>query len=152
MSSSAKFKTMGGAIDKSIDSPALRKFLETVTHNLNVLDDRVAQLETPVNAAWIDAVLQGGWVQFGTPYAAPGFHKENNHVHLHGVIKNGTTTAGTVLFSIPDGFRPEETLLFDAVSNNSQSRIDIQPNGEVVLQQGNAAYLSFDGIMFDAYR
>jgi len=43
-------------------------------------------------------------------------------------------------------------MLFDAVSNSAQSRVDIQPNGDVVLQVGHASYISFDGIIFDAYR
>jgi hypothetical protein len=152
MSIAAKFRTLGGTIDKSIESPALRKLLETVRHDLNILNDRVTLLEIPENSVWKDVVLQNGWVQYGTPYSNPGFHKEGNHVHLRGVIKSGTTTAGTVLFTLPSDHRPDDSLLFDVVSNNAQARIDIQPDGDLVIQQGNAAYLSLDGIWFDSYR
>ena len=57
------------------------------------------------------ASLQNGWVAFLTSHATFKFIKSaDGLVHCYGVIKNGTTTNGTLITTLPQRFRPSEII------------------------------------------
>jgi len=150
--SNATLKTMGRAI-RSIEDPRLRTLFEVITQNIITQDDRIAALESPDAPSWLDMKLQNGWVQYDGGYFDPKYYKDpHNVVHLRGMIKSGTAAAGTVLFTLPEGYRPQHKLLIDGISNDALSRIDIHPVGDVTVEVGNTAWISLDGISFDAYQ
>lgn len=103
--------------------------------------------------AWSNIPLQNGWVTYGGIYATPQYTKTSDGVvHLKGLVRLGTVTSGTVIGSLPAGFRPMErqlTTAANAASYADHSRFDILPNGQLVIQgvDGNGWY-SFDGISF----
>ncbi len=90
---------------------------------------------------WVPLTLQNAWVRFSTTsWNEPGYYKDPyGFVHLHGLIKNGTTTTGVVLTNLPVGFRPWENELRVSASRTSGTspttaplRLDIQSDGNVV--------------------
>lgn len=105
--------------------------------------------------AWTNATLLNSWVAFGTPFDdLAGFYKDPlGRVHLRGVIKSGAIVNGTVLFTLPAGYRPTGQKVF-GVSHHAgtSARLDVTTTGNVQLGQaasGNA-YLSLDGVSFRA--
>lgn len=101
--------------------------------------------------AKIAPTLQNGWVNFNEAYyeSASYWKDKCGVVHLSGMIKGGTISAGTLLFVLPEGYRPRKQEAFATVSNNQFARVDVQSNGSVFLQYGgNATWLSLSGITF----
>ncbi len=101
---------------------------------------------------WTNLTLQNAWVWYGTIYTTPQYTKAaDGIVSLKGLIKSGTATSGTVLATLPAGYRPKERLLLGVVNNGAYARVDILANGNVIA--GGAVsniWLSLDGINFIA--
>lgn len=96
--------------------------------------------------------LQNGWVNYGAAYESATYWKDKcNVVHLAGLIKSGTTTAETVIFTLPTGYCPRISEKFFAVSLNAICVIDVYSSGAVAIKTGaNAGWLSLSGISFRA--
>lgn len=100
-------------------------------------------------------VLQNGWTDYGS---ATGYYAQSGYwidkcgvVHLSGMIANGTVTSGTLLFTLPEGYRPAKTEVFIALSAGILCRIDVENTGSVLVQSGaSAGWLSLSGITFKA--
>ncbi len=77
-----------------------------------------AAITTPVNDNGVGtmgvvktAALQNNWVAFlGTHAAFKYIKSADGLVHCYGAIKNGTTTNGTLITTLPQGFRPSEII------------------------------------------
>jgi hypothetical protein len=102
---------------------------------------------TPVT---FSPTLLSGWVNYGDGFATAGFSKgPDNRVHLTGLIKGGTVADGTVIFTLPDGFRPAQKETFIVfISGGGFGRVDVNDNGSVVAKIVNATYTSLGGISF----
>ncbi len=100
------------------------------------------------------ATLLNSWVNYDTAnWESASFMKDSDgFVHLSGLIKNGTTTPGTVIFTLPANFRPKLAHKFSVVSNNGSTSVlgdvNVLATGEVMLISGSNGYLSLDGISF----
>ena len=94
--------------------------------------------------------LLSGWVNYGDGLAAAGYYKgPDNRVHLQGLIKSGTVADGTVIFTLPQGFRPLKKEMFIVfISGGGYGRVDVYDNGSVVAKIVNATYTSLSGISF----
>ena len=102
---------------------------------------------TPVTFA---PTLLSGWVNYGDVFAAAGYCKgPDNRVHLQGLITSGTVADGTVIFTLPEVFRPlkQETFIV-FISGGGYGRVDVNDNGNVVAKIVNATYTSLSGISF----
>jgi len=103
------------------------------------------------DSAWITPTLLNGWVWYGSIYATPQYTKSSDGiVSLKGLIKSGTATSGTAIFTLPPGYRPTSRQLLGSVSSGLDFRIDIETNGIVYLQGGNisSAWVSLDTVRF----
>lgn len=121
-------------------------------------------VETPLRAhaprAWqtdlFKPTLLNSWVDFDASYdrtAKAYFDAQSGRVWLEGMIKNGTTTNGTVLFSLPAYMRPKFSKNFAVVSNDAFGSIGIVGNnkssgtaGDVIVRVASATWLSLDGV------
>ena len=94
--------------------------------------------------------LLSGWVNYGDSFTAAGYYKgPDNRVHLQGLIKSGTVADGTVIFTLPQGFRPLQKEMFIVfISGGGYGRVDVYDNGSVVAKIVNATYTSLSGISF----
>lgn len=96
---------------------------------------------TPLGASW----------QAHPSGSVPAYTKgTDNLVTLKGLVRLGTATAGTVIFTLPAGFRPAERILVPNISNQAVGRIDIRTNGQITFELGSNTWFSFDGISFIA--
>lgn len=100
--------------------------------------------------AWQNANLQNGWGHH-RDYGNVQFSKTfDGIVYLKGTCKGGNTTRESIIFTLPENFRPSTTLFKTALNNDYGSAvIGIYPSGNVVVK-GNvdATWLNFDNVSF----
>lgn len=96
--------------------------------------------------------LLNSWVNYGSGYESASYWKDKcNVVHLGGLVKSGTIVDGTVIFTLPEGYRPRASEKFITVSLNATCVVDIYASGNVTIRAGaNAGWLSLSGICFRA--
>ena len=66
------------------------------------------------DAAWAEMTLQNSWVKqdSDTTYGAARYMRRNGIVYINIFITSGTVANGTVVGSVPAGFRPSVALQF----------------------------------------
>lgn len=102
------------------------------------------------DVAWTAATLQNGWVVFGATNPVPGYRLDGAHVELRGAAKNGTLAGGTLLFTLPVGYRPAlATSTVGLAAGASFFGINISNAGAVTIAAGaSATAIQFDGMRF----
>lgn len=106
--------------------------------------------DLPVEGAWTAATLQNSWVNYDSAnYANAQYRKDGSIVSLRGVIKDGTASANTLLFTLPAGYRPTKRHVFAVVADGAIEVIDVLANGEVRLMTASSStYLSLCTLTF----
>lgn len=83
---------------------------------------------------WVPATLQGAWTNFGGAYRDAAFRRINGIVYVRGMIKAGTNvTPGTVLLTLPAGFRPAKFDVYPAWGATAAAALELGPNGNIVI-------------------
>ena len=113
---------------------------------------RFQEIDTP-QETWFAPGLSNSWVDYGLGFNTTGYFRDSNGlVHIRGLIKSGTTTAGTLLFTLSAGNRPATECIFATrMSGPAACEIRVQADGDVLLGDtgGNATWTCLDGICFD---
>ena len=99
---------------------------------------------------WQNLTLQNGW-QHHPEYEKVQCSKTfDGVVYIRGTCKGGKITRESIIFTLPENFRPP-TALFKTVLNNNYGPavVGIYPGGDVVVK-GNvdATWLNFDNVSF----
>ena len=100
---------------------------------------------------WTNLTLQNGWTNLDPANFTTAQYKKgaDNIVAIKGLIRNGATS-GTIA-QLPVGFRPKERLCMTIVAVESHARVDILPDGQIIIAYGaNSAWTSLDNISFIA--
>lgn len=95
--------------------------------------------------------IVNSWVNYGGSDPVVQYTKSGNLIVLKGIVKNGTITPGTVIFTLPVGYRPlERTYANGICSGNVPVRFTIDTNGAVSVYSTNFnnTWVQFDGITF----
>ena len=99
---------------------------------------------------WQNANLQNGWSHH-RDYGNVQFSKTfDGIVYLKGTCKGGKTTRESIIFTLPENFRPSTTLFKTALNNDyGPAVLGIYPSGNIVVK-GNvdATWLNFDNVSF----
>ena len=109
--------------------------------------------DTETIPSWFDFKLENSWGDYGSTYSKAGFTKsKTGRVFLKGMVKStdsADATSGTVIAKLPEGYRPEGTLVYQVLTSpNVPARIDVKANGDVILYSGTITWMSLDGISF----
>ncbi len=126
--------------------------LEQIVRRLSV--NEIRKLEKESSAIWITPTFLNLWSADSNNPAA--YRKKDNTVNLTGVVINGTVSNGTVIYRLPDGFKPRQEHHFASysyqISDGSYGLVEIiiRVNGDVVVGLGGRSYISFAGINFSA--
>lgn len=99
---------------------------------------------------WTDAALTSGW-RNTIDYGAVQFSKSvDGTVYFHGTAMGGNTTRETVIFTLPEGYRPGKQLYLSALNNSyGVAILSIRPDGAVVVKSNvDSQWLNFDNISF----
>ena len=98
---------------------------------------------------WLTPALLNAWVNFGSGLATCQYMKDSmGFVHLKGLVKNGVI--GTVLFTLPVGYRPAETQHFGTASDNAYGQTVIYNTGDIFLDRGTNVWVTISGVTFKA--
>ena len=99
---------------------------------------------------WQNANLQNGWSHH-RDYGNVQFSKTfDGIVYLKGTCKGGKTTRESIIFTLPENFRPSTTLFKTALNNDyGLAVVGIYPSGNVVVK-GNIdeKWLNLDNVSF----
>jgi type II secretory pathway pseudopilin PulG len=109
------------------------------------------------NPNWTAPALQNGWVRYSVNYSNAEYIKGSDGiVNLRGLIKGGNVTNGTVIASLPVGFRPKNDIIctettYDPTNSSGYARIDVTSTGDIIAREGvNNAFVSIAGCDFIA--
>lgn len=105
----------------------------------------------PWDTTWTSLTLVNSWVPYGSPYVTPAYRRIGDVVELRGLAKDGVTTLGTTICTLPAGFRPPSgTVTVTIVSGTATGvgRIDISTSGAVTVSTGITSFACFDNVSF----
>ena len=107
-------------------------------------------IELTKSTPWQNANLQNGWSHH-RDYGNVQFSKTfDGIVYLKGTCKGGKTTRESIIFTLPENFRPSTTLFKTALNNDyGPAVLGIYPSGNVVVK-GNVdeKWLNLDNVSF----
>ena len=126
------------------------------TRDLAVRAEQRTRGLVPADAAWQNATLVNGWVNYGAPYAPVSFRKDGwGFVHLRGLAKTGP--AASVMFTLPAGYRPAagDQQFIGVLANGAMAFIEIGDSvaggpalGDVYSSAAGTSYVSLNGVTF----
>ncbi|WP_298516988.1 hypothetical protein [uncultured Kordia sp.] len=112
---------------------------------------------TVAPGAYTAATMASGWAYYNTSFSVtnfqdPRYRKVNNVVTLEGLCnKSSAINNADVIMTLPVGFRPTKTRIFSVETENGAARVDVNPNGTVIIATGfNVVqnWVSLDGLTF----
>lgn len=126
-------------------------YTSTAPHNGRAGVDDIRMVETNPGEDWIAPTLQNSWVDYASGTATSGYMMDTaGKVHIRGWIKSGTTTSGTLLFTLPTDYRPTYIHAFRCTTNGGSCEVRVNTDGTVKLgSTGDSTYTVLDGISFD---
>ena len=113
--------------------------------------DYVALLKSESDPTpWQNLVLANGWnhhQQYNNVQYSKSF---DGVVYLRGSANKGKITYGTVIGTLPIGFRPSQSLYVSALNNSYTAAIlGIYSNGNIVIKNNvDSTWLNFDNVSF----
>jgi hypothetical protein len=123
-----------------------------VAFSIGALTSNVSNPGGIAQESVIAPTLLNSWVNYGSTFATAGYWKDScGVVHIQGMIKSGTTTAGTVFFTLPSGYRPTADQIFPTESVSAYAGVTVDSSGNVSARAGcNNVYQTLNGISFRA--
>lgn len=107
-------------------------------------------IELTKNTDWQNLPLQNGW-QHHPDYSKVQYSKTfDGVVYLRGSANKGKIAFGTVLGTLPVGFRPSQSIYVSALNNSyAIAVLGIEPTGNIIIKANvDATWLNFDNISF----
>lgn len=107
-------------------------------------------------ATWTAPTMVNSWVNYGAPFATAGYTRSTGEtssgstgvVSLKGLIRSGSTTSDTPIFTLPAGYRPKNRILYTTANTGLYARLDILANGEVRFEGSSNTWYSLDNVIF----
>ncbi len=125
---------------------------------------RIDTIPPPPNAnpglfRWFTELRQALATEIASPAPAGNWRanapvrlwRQGRTVHLSGLLAHSGTAIGTVMLTLPGGFRPAHTRHFIVQAGGDQpGGITIDPDGTLQFIHGDATLVSLDNIHFEA--
>lgn len=114
------------------------------------------EFEKSIKKKVIEAQLKNSWNNLPGEHNKLSFYKDiNGNVHLQGIVTGGVTKWGTVIFTLPEQYRPKRQFFGDVILDDYSLGIArIEPNGDVIRTFGDESqwrkWACFDKITFPA--
>lgn len=105
---------------------------------------------TQTDSGWQNQSLLNSWANTGGSWANLSARKYNGQLHLRGQVDHASATTGSVIATLPSGYRPsvdKQIGLIDSAGN--VRRVEIQADGDIIYHGAAVAItrLSFDGLV-----
>ena len=118
--------------------------------------DKPNEVDVNVNTWTEISNFQNDWENWGPEKGATSaaFYRQDGRVYLKGQVKTGVAGTDSVIFTLPEGYRPEAFNIFPCiVSGTELGRIHILANGDVIMFSDDGTekadnLTSLDGISF----
>lgn len=97
--------------------------------------------------------LINNFANYDKGYNQASYWKDKNGVvHLTGLINTGTNTTGTVIATLPVGYRPKLNEIFSAFTGNASSsmRLNVDSTGVISFNGTYTSFIGLAGISFKA--
>ena len=103
--------------------------------NTNVLGTWSGWEQQGVNTSltWNAPTFVNGWVDLGSVYIARYAQDSMGNVFLRGLVKGGSNSVTSVIFTLPTGMRPSANLIFACALVGGVGRLEIGLNGDVAF-------------------
>lgn len=138
-------------VDPIVDNlQAIGPIVQALQGGLSFPDNHNAQVKTVTvtipDPTWTAVTFKNSWVDYNAGNAPVGYRIEpGGRVYIRGTAKSGTTTPGTVLFTLPEGYRPAYATPLTTSSNSALASVYVGTNGDVATIFGvNAAWVWLD--------
>jgi len=97
-----------------------------------------------------NAVYLNSWANIGGGARTGGYYRDPvGRVSVMGTVGGGV--AGSVIATLPTGYRPEMKEQFVVVTNTGLGEVDVDEDGNVIHESGGTAFVSLAGISFRAF-
>jgi len=108
------------------------------------------------DSGWSDITLQNGWIPRGSTWPNPGYRKmPDGTVLLRGQMKNGITSDGTWIGTLPSGYRPpvEDNFVISSFTGSNDAILAINTNGEMYIFNigGSPLTVGLGGVRFSIH-
>jgi hypothetical protein len=100
---------------------------------------------------WVNATLGSGWSNYGNGFSPVSYcEMPDNTGQIKGACSGGTTTDGTVLFTLPSSIRPSYNHTYLCATSGSPVQIRVNSSGTVVIQNpvGTITWIALDGVQW----
>jgi hypothetical protein len=126
------------------------EFNVTIGGLRNEVNQLRSSLSNIPQQGWQKPNLLTTWEEYGGSWNKSGYFKDSfGIVHLRGLVRKGAV--GSVIFTLPAGYRPARKELFAVCNGGSaHGRVDVSAAGEVLFVSGIANWVSLDGLTFRA--
>ena len=127
--------------NKSVDLTPIEERIGDLEQDLDshkaeiATQEELGHVKLPEN--WIEATLQNDWTQPGTSTSRLSYYKDEfGTVTIAGQCTVGVDASGTVVTSLPSGYRPRASLpilIHNVSSGNTIGVLQITSNGELLV-------------------
>jgi hypothetical protein len=133
-------------------------FLQDLQHRIAALERRLdsntltslyPEIWREIGAAG-NPVFVNSWVNYDSVVdSTAAFRKEDGGViRLKGTVKSGA--AGTIIFTLPEGYRPPRRNIFIVLAGAAEGRVEILSGGAVVFVSGTNTLVQLNNLAFVA--
>lgn len=127
-------------VERFVDGVAVQKIYGYTSENTRVCFTRIGRLSENTWSVWrglqnsMAGILQNSWA-IGASRTGTYQKSIDGVVTISAVLTGGTTTAGTVIMTLPAGFRPKSDISYiPCGTNTAVGLINILANGQVTIQ------------------
>jgi hypothetical protein len=108
----------------------------------------------PASTTFTAATLANSWVNYSpTTWQPAGYTLDGaGRVQLTGLIASGTTTSGTIMTTLPAGYRPDAYMHVLNDDGNASTHFSIDSGGNVLAKGYANSYLSLQEMFYPAGR
>lgn len=101
------------------------------------------------DTSWTGLSYQNGWSDFGSGFAPGTFRKDAfGFVHLRGIV-TGQGSSSLPAATLPAGYRPGAVEQFPPRgTDNSTAIVQIETNGQIIINGGSDGAAGLSGIIF----
>ncbi|WP_206531576.1 pectate lyase family protein [Affinirhizobium pseudoryzae] len=139
--------------ERNVDGGAVQR-LFSYTPGASKVITRTADVAGDTWNPWsglaLPITLANGWTNYGTPWGDAQVSKTaDGTCAVSGLVAGGTTTADTVIGTLPTGFRPVKDLIFSVATNGGSSKISVHADGTIkAFSAADGTYTSLSGITY----
>lgn len=150
-----EYKINSGGWNTAFTNQPTQTYTVTTATHQDVVSARVTAINSAGNSGygtsaatvplWSPFALQNSWVDYSPPYSSAAYTKTTaGLIVLKGMVRSGSG----IIATLPAGYRPAMSIMFENSTNSAGGRVDVRADGTILMSVGSNAWFSLDGITF----